>query len=95
MIYLRQIITRINQINKLYNIKNIRCLSCPALQLPEEFPSENNIELILDHGYVCPICRDRGFVACNYCTKGCILCDYSGVVKCKCQSKIFIPILNE
>ena len=87
---LRQVITRVIQINKSERLWHLRCLSCPAIQMPEEFPEDNNITFILDHGYVCPICKDRGYVACNYCTKGCIFCSYSGVIRCKCQ-----PIFNE
>ena len=50
---------------------------------------------ILDHGYVCPICKDRGYIACSYCIKGCIFCNYSGVIKCKCQPDLMMPIFNE
>ena len=87
---LRQIITRVILINKHHKLNNLRYLSCPAIKMPEEFPEDNNISFILDHGYICPICKDKGYIACNYCTKGCIFCGFSGVIKCKCQ-----PIFNE
>ena len=67
---LRQVITRVMQINKIQRLSYLRSLSCLAIEMPEEFPEDNNISFILDHGYVCPICKDRGYVVCSLCKKG-------------------------
>jgi hypothetical protein len=53
--------------------------------MPEDFPIENNITIILDHGYECPICKDRGIVPCKMCENGCIFCAYSKFIICKCR----------
>lgn len=92
---LRQVITRVMRINEIQRLSYLRSLSCPAIEMPEEFPEDNNISFILDHGYVCPICKDRGYVACSLCKKGCIFCNFSGVKKCKCQPNLMIPVFNE
>lgn len=68
--------------NKKIFIKN---LSCPAIKLYEDFPEENNITFILDHGYVCPICKDTGVVPCKLCKNGCVFCGYSKFIICKCK----------
>jgi hypothetical protein len=39
------VITRVIQINKNQRLSHLRCLSCPAIQMPEEFPEDNNITL--------------------------------------------------
>lgn len=65
--------------------KFIRKFSCPAIQMPEDFPIENNIRFILDHGYVCPICKDTGIVPCKMCKNGCVFCGYSKFIICKCR----------
>jgi len=65
--------------------KFIRKLGCPALQMPDDFPIENNINFILDHGYVCPICKDTGIVPCKMCKNGCVFCGYSKFIICKCR----------
>ena len=51
----------------------------------DDFPIENNINFILDHGYVCPICKDTGIVPCKMCKKGCVFCGYSKFIICKCR----------
>jgi hypothetical protein len=53
--------------------------------MPEDFPIENNITFILDHGYVCPICKDTGIVPCKMCKNGCVFCAYSKFIICKCR----------
>ena len=68
--------------NKKIFIKN---LSCPAIKLHEDFPEEDNITFILDHGYVCPICKDTGVVPCKLCKNGCVFCGYSKFITCKCK----------
>ena len=80
-----QLMTKIIKINKTHKLCNLRNLSYPAIQMPEEFPEDNNITFILDHGYVCPICKDKGYIKCNYCTQGCVFCPFKGFKKCKCQ----------
>ena len=65
--------------------KFIRKLSYPALQDPEDFYIQNNIKLILDHGYVCPLCKDTGIIPCKICKNGCVFCNFSKFIPCKCR----------
>tara|TARA_R110002072_G_scaffold270638_1_gene430426 strand:+ start:156 stop:455 length:300 start_codon:yes stop_codon:yes gene_type:complete len=75
--------------NFIKKLKFIRYLSYPAIEIPEDFPKENNITFILDHGYVCPICKDTGVVLCKLCKTGCIFCSYSKFRPCKCCHNLY------
>ena len=40
---------------------------------------------ILDHGYICPLCKGSGLRPCKLCKKGCLYCGYSKFILCRCQ----------
>lgn len=62
-----------------------RNYTMPAIQIDNDIDITYCNEINLDHGYVCPLCKDKGVLLCKICREGCLMCGYSGYVLCRCQ----------